>query len=157
MSDQPLIADVVPELAERLEALLRERGEPHLADQVTSLRVTHVCRCGQPYCGSFWTVERPMRRWVNRGRQVELREGLPGEVGLRVSLGLALVALTTLIWLMEGTILMIVGRSLDLNIGVLDGVFLIVLSSFMAMVPAAPGYVGTFDAALIFAPKNRRS
>ena len=87
MSEPPLVADVVPELAERLEALLHERGEPHLADQVTSLRVTHVCRCGQPYCGSFWTVERPMRRWVNRGRQVELREGLPGEVGLRVVQG----------------------------------------------------------------------
>ena len=48
MSEPPLVADVVPELAERLEALLHERGEPHLADQVTSLRVTHVCRCGQP-------------------------------------------------------------------------------------------------------------
>jgi hypothetical protein len=87
VSEPPRVADVVPELAERLETLLRERGELFLADQVTRLRVTHVCRCGRSYCGSFWTAERPMRRWFNRGRQVELREGLPGEVGLSVVQG----------------------------------------------------------------------
>ena len=32
-------------------------------------------------------MERPTRRWVNRGRQVELREGLPGDVSLRVVQG----------------------------------------------------------------------
>jgi glycosyltransferase 2 family protein len=47
-------------------------------------------------------------------------------------------------------ILMLVGQSLDLDIDVVDGTFLIVLASFTALIPAAPGYVGTFDAALIF-------
>jgi hypothetical protein len=71
VSEGPLVADVVPQLAE----------------QLPELRVTHVCRCGRPYCGSFWTARRPMRRWVNRGREVELREGLPGEVALTVVRG----------------------------------------------------------------------
>jgi uncharacterized membrane protein YbhN (UPF0104 family) len=68
-------------------------------------------------------------------------------------IGIALAALTVVIWLFEGTILMLVGKSLDLDLGVLDGIFLIVLASFSAMIPAAPGYVGTFDAALIFGLK----
>jgi hypothetical protein len=87
VSEAPLVSDVVPELAERLETLLRDRDEPYLAEQVAGLRVTHVCRCGQPYCGSFWTAKRPMKRWFMRGRQVELREGLPGEVALSVVQG----------------------------------------------------------------------
>jgi uncharacterized membrane protein YbhN (UPF0104 family) len=64
--------------------------------------------------------------------------------------GAGLLGLTVLIWLLEGVILMLVGQSLDLDIDVVDGTFLIVLASFTALIPAAPGYVGTFDAALIF-------
>jgi hypothetical protein len=84
---EPLVAEVAPELARRLEAALRERGEPLLAGQVPALRITRVCRCGQPYCASFWTSRRPMKRWLVRGRQVEVRTGLPGEVALTVVQG----------------------------------------------------------------------
>jgi uncharacterized membrane protein YbhN (UPF0104 family) len=68
-------------------------------------------------------------------------------------LGLVLAGLTVLIWLLEGTILVLIGSSLNLGLNLVDGVFLIVLASFSAMIPAAPGYVGTFDAALIFGLK----
>jgi uncharacterized membrane protein YbhN (UPF0104 family) len=68
-------------------------------------------------------------------------------------MGLALVGLTVVIWLFEGTILMLIGRALDLDLSLLEGVFLVVLASFTAMIPAAPGYVGTFDGALIFGLK----
>jgi uncharacterized membrane protein YbhN (UPF0104 family) len=44
----------------------------------------------------------------------------------------------------------LVGQSLGLSLSVVDGTFLVVLSSFFALIPAAPGYVGTFDAALLF-------
>ena len=97
MSEAPLVADVVPELAERLETLLRERGEPNLAGQIAGLRLTQVCRCGRPYCGSFWTSRWPMKRWFNRGRQVELREGLPGEVSVSVVQG-QIVYVEVLFW-----------------------------------------------------------
>jgi hypothetical protein len=83
----PLVSEVVPELCRRLEVLLRERDEPGLADQLPGLRITRVCRCEQPYCASFWTAHRPMKRWFMRGRQVELRTGLPGEVALTVVQG----------------------------------------------------------------------
>ena len=97
MSQEPLLAEVVPQLTEHLEPLLRERGESVLAEQVAELRVTNVCRCGQPYCGSFWTSEHPLRRWFNRGRQVDLREGLPGEVSLSVVRG-RIVYVEVLFW-----------------------------------------------------------
>jgi hypothetical protein len=86
VSAPPLVADVLPELAERMEARLREQDERFLAEQVAGLRITSVCTCGQPYCGSFWTSSTPMKRWFARGRQVELA-GLPGEVSLDVVLG----------------------------------------------------------------------
>jgi hypothetical protein len=86
VSEAPLLAEVVPELAQRLEWTLREQGEPHLAAQVPALRVTEACRCGEPSCGSFWTSPTPMRRWFSRGRQIELL-GLPGEVALDVVAG----------------------------------------------------------------------
>jgi hypothetical protein len=86
VSEPPLVADILPELGERVEAQLREQGERLLAEQVESLRITAVCTCGPPYCGSFWTSSTPMKRWFARGRQVKLA-GLPGEVSLDVVLG----------------------------------------------------------------------
>ena len=53
-------------------------------------------------------------------------------------------------WLAEGLIFTLVGQSLGLDVSLLEGVFLVVLASLFALIPAAPGYVGTFDAALLF-------
>lgn len=64
--------------------------------------------------------------------------------------GTALLALTTVVWLLEGVILFLVGQSVGVGISVSEGAFLVVLASFFALVPAAPGYVGTFDAAILF-------
>jgi glycosyltransferase 2 family protein len=96
-------------------------------------------------------------RWRRRGRferfAAIVRPFARSSKLLFGRLGIALVGLTVLVWLLEGTILMLVGKSLELDLSLLDGVFLVVLASFTAMVPAAPGYVGTFDAALIFGLK----
>ena len=63
----------------------------------------------------------------------------------------ALLAGGTLgIWLLEGLIFWLVARSLELDVGFVEGVFLLVLAAFFSLVPAAPGYVGTFDAAVVF-------
>jgi uncharacterized membrane protein YbhN (UPF0104 family) len=64
--------------------------------------------------------------------------------------GFALLLLTLAVWLSEGVIFYLVGQSLGLALSVVDGTFLVVLASFFALIPAAPGYVGTFDAALLF-------
>ena len=55
--------------------------------------------------------------------------------------------------MIEGTIFWLVAQSLALPIGLLDGLSLVVLTAVAALIPAAPGYVGTFDAAVIFGLK----
>jgi hypothetical protein len=85
--DAPLVADVLPGLARRMGEALQAQGEERLAAQVPDLRVTAVCRCEQPFCGSFHTSRRPMKRWFIRGRKVELADGGPGEVVIDVVRG----------------------------------------------------------------------
>ena len=87
MSDGPLVEAVLPQLAARIEAALRAQGEPRLADQVATLRITAVCPCDQPFCGSFHTLRRPFMRWFIRGRQIEVRDGSPGEIAVDVVRG----------------------------------------------------------------------
>jgi uncharacterized membrane protein YbhN (UPF0104 family) len=64
--------------------------------------------------------------------------------------GPVLVLVTIAVWLLEGLIFTLVGQSLGLSLNLLDGALLVVLASFFALIPAAPGYVGTYDAALLF-------
>jgi glycosyltransferase 2 family protein len=65
--------------------------------------------------------------------------------------GAALLALTIGVWLLEGVIFWLVGESLSLHISLLEACFVLVLTSFFSLIPAAPGYVGTFEAAILFA------
>jgi hypothetical protein len=87
MSEAPLVAEVVPALSLRIESALRAQGEVRLVEQVPGLRITAVCPCDQPFCGSFHTSKRPMKRWFIRGRQVEIADGEPGEIVLDVVRG----------------------------------------------------------------------
>jgi len=68
-------------------------------------------------------------------------------------LGLVLLAVTIGVWFLEGAIFWLIGQSLELDVAFLEGLFLVVLTSFFLSVPSAPGYLGTFDAALIFVLK----
>jgi glycosyltransferase 2 family protein len=62
--------------------------------------------------------------------------------------GVLLVLLTAAIWVGEGLLYWLVGQALHLHLDFLQGCFLVVLSSLVAAVPAAPGYLGTYDAAI---------
>ncbi len=62
--------------------------------------------------------------------------------------GLLLGLLTLPIWLGEGFIYWLVGAALHLHLDFAQGCFLVVLSSLVAIIPAAPGYAGTYDAAI---------
>jgi hypothetical protein len=87
MTEAPLLASVLPELGERIEAALRAQGEGRIADRVAGLRITGPCTCGQPFCGSFQTLRTPLKRWLMRGRQIELQDGGPGEIVVDVVRG----------------------------------------------------------------------
>ena len=83
VSSAPLLAEAVPRLAAELEDGLRAAGNVELAAQVPELRVTVRCTCEVEGCSSFHTGQRPMVRWMRRGRQVEIR-GIEGAVTVDV-------------------------------------------------------------------------
>jgi uncharacterized protein (TIRG00374 family) len=65
--------------------------------------------------------------------------------------GVRLAALTGAVWVLEAVIFWLVAQSLHLDVSVLGAFLVVILASFFALIPAAPGYVGTFDAAVLFA------
>jgi uncharacterized protein (TIRG00374 family) len=67
--------------------------------------------------------------------------------------GVLLAGLTVLAWCGEGLTLLLIGRSLGLDLHILDTLQIIVLASLFAAIPAAPGYAGTFDAGLVLGLK----
>jgi uncharacterized membrane protein YbhN (UPF0104 family) len=64
--------------------------------------------------------------------------------------GATLALMTSIVWLLEGSVYWLVARALELPVTYVDGVYLVVLASLVAMVPAGPGFIGTVDAAIIF-------
>lgn len=67
--------------------------------------------------------------------------------------GAGLGALTVLVWCLDSFIFWLIARSLDVHLSLVQAIVTVVLASFFALIPAAPGYVGTFDAALLFSLK----
>jgi glycosyltransferase 2 family protein len=67
--------------------------------------------------------------------------------------GLVLLAGTFLLWTVEATVYLAVARAIDLNFSVSGALYLVALTNFVAALPAAPGSIGTFDAAVAFGAK----
>ena len=57
---------------------------------------------------------------------------------------------TFAIWAVEAGVYLAVARAVELDISAMGALYLVALTNLFAMLPAAPGYVGTFDAAVIF-------
>ena len=68
--------------------------------------------------------------------------------------GLLLFGMTFVIWTIEATVYFLVAHAVDLGISFGGAVFIMVVANFVALIPAGPGYVGTFDAAVLFAAKK---
>jgi glycosyltransferase 2 family protein len=67
--------------------------------------------------------------------------------------GVALLAGTFLLWTVEAAVYLAVARAIDLDIAVSGALYLVALTNFVAALPAAPGSIGTFDAAVAFGAK----
>jgi uncharacterized membrane protein YbhN (UPF0104 family) len=63
--------------------------------------------------------------------------------------GVPLAALSLVIWCLDGLSFMLMASALDVELAFLPALAVIVLASLASAVPAAPGYLGTFDAALL--------
>jgi glycosyltransferase 2 family protein len=67
--------------------------------------------------------------------------------------GIALLAVSFAIWAMEGSVYLAAAHASGLDLSGTGALYLVALTNLFAMLPAAPGYVGTFDAAVIFGVK----
>jgi uncharacterized protein (TIRG00374 family) len=63
--------------------------------------------------------------------------------------GAVLLAGSFLIWASEASVYLAVAHATSLDISGLGALYLMAFTNLVAMVPAAPGYLGTFDAAVI--------
>lgn len=66
-------------------------------------------------------------------------------------LGLALLAVSLAIWCVEASVYIMVGHAVDIGLSLQDGLAVVAFTNAAALIPAAPGYIGTYDAAVIFA------
>jgi glycosyltransferase 2 family protein len=64
--------------------------------------------------------------------------------------GAGLGAVTAAVWFGEGLVLLLAARSVDVHLSLVQATLAVVVASLSALIPALPGYVGTFDAALLF-------
>ncbi|MBA3305848.1 MAG: flippase-like domain-containing protein [Thermoleophilaceae bacterium] len=67
--------------------------------------------------------------------------------------GAILLAGTFGLWLLEGGVYLAVAHAVDLDISASGAMYLVALANFVAALPAAPGSIGTFDAAVAFGAK----
>jgi uncharacterized membrane protein YbhN (UPF0104 family) len=64
--------------------------------------------------------------------------------------GVALLAWSALVWGLEWAAWWLTARAAGLELGLLDVGYLMGLATIFVLVPSGPGYVGTFDAAIVF-------
>ena len=73
---------------------------------------------------------------------------------LRSAHGAALLALSLAVWTLEAGVYLTVAHATDVDLGVAGALYVVALTNLSALVPAGPGYVGTFDAAVILAVRS---
>ncbi|MFD7455357.1 hypothetical protein [Kitasatospora sp. NPDC059827] len=67
--EHPLLRDVFPDLVDELSALLEGEGEHGLAVSVRDVRLVGECGCGDDFCQSIRTAERPRRQPYGAGHR----------------------------------------------------------------------------------------
>lgn len=68
--------------------------------------------------------------------------------------GFFLLLTSAVIWAIEASTYWLVGHAVGLGVSYGEAIFIMVVANFVSLIPAGPGYVGTFDAAVLFAAKK---
>lgn len=66
-------------------------------------------------------------------------------------LGAVLLVVSLAIWCVEASVYIAVGHAVGIPLSLQDGLAVVAFTNAAALIPAAPGYIGTYDAAVIFA------
>jgi hypothetical protein len=96
---------------------------------------------------ALWLVHR--RGGLQRLREL-LRPLADAPRALLERRGVVLLAVTVVLWSLEGGVYLAVAHAVDLDISTSGALYLVALTNFVAALPAAPGSIGTFDAAVAF-------
>jgi uncharacterized protein (TIRG00374 family) len=67
--------------------------------------------------------------------------------------GILLLAASFLVWAAEASVYLTVARATALDISGMGALYIVAFTNLVAMLPAGPGYVGTFDAAVVLGVK----
>jgi uncharacterized membrane protein YbhN (UPF0104 family) len=67
--------------------------------------------------------------------------------------GVGLLVATFFVWAVEASVYLTVAHATSLDISGMGALYLVAFTNLVAMLPAGPGYVGTFDAAVVIAVK----
>ena len=54
-----LLQQCFPDFSVDLQRLLMQAGRPDLANQINELTMQDRCRCGDSFCGTFYTAPKP--------------------------------------------------------------------------------------------------
>jgi uncharacterized membrane protein YbhN (UPF0104 family) len=71
--------------------------------------------------------------------------------------GIGLLAMSTLLWLLEAGVYLAVAGAVDVHLDLLACVQIVALVNLVGLIPAAPASLGTFDAAVLFATRQLTS
>jgi uncharacterized membrane protein YbhN (UPF0104 family) len=82
-----------------------------------------------------------------------VRPILSSTLALRGRHGVAMLALTIAIWVVETTVWMAVGAAAGFDMSPLEGLYLVALASVFALIPSGPAYAGTQDSAVVIGIK----
>lgn len=78
---------------------------------------------------------------------------LRSTLSLKGGHGAAMLAVTALIWVVEAGVWTSVGAAVDVEMNLLEGMYLVGLASLFSLIPSGPGYAGTQDAAVAIGVK----
>jgi glycosyltransferase 2 family protein len=67
--------------------------------------------------------------------------------------GLTLLGASFLIWSVEASVYLTVAHATELEITLMEALYIVAFTNLVAMLPAGPGYIGTFDAAVVVGVK----
>lgn len=87
-----------------------------------------------------------VRRWV--------RPVAGSTRGLASAHGALLLSLSLALWLLEASVYLVVGSAVGIHLGPVGALYVMALTNLSAIIPAGPGYVGTFDAAVLLALRS---
>jgi hypothetical protein len=126
--------------------------EGRSADQGPALLVAGILAgVGALGAGALAVLLHP--RWGSaraRGLLLPLLASLRDLAG---TFGLRLLGISVVIWILEASVYLTVGQALGLHVSLEAAIYVMAFANIAGLLPAGPGYIGTYDAAVLLAAR----